>query len=209
MKLNTTSKKKIEILFAEDQVLFRRSVLRDLKDFNIFCVGEADNGKEVLQLLETTIADIVLLDLNMPEMDGNEAFTIMRSKFSKAKIVILSLHDDPGLIKNYIERGAYGYLPKNVLIDTLAEAIIEVASGGKYFLKGSVDNKTKYSNAGIELIQELCKGKTNKQIAEKVGISEKGIEKRRHRIYSKTKSLHAADFLKNAFEKGLRFLGKK
>lgn len=201
--------KKIEILFADDQPLFRTAILKDLLDFNIICVGEASNGKELLELIENDNLRIILLDLNMPEMDGNETFELIRLKSSNTKIIIFSLHNEQALIENYIERGASGYLPKSILIDTLAEAIIEVEKGHKYFLTHTDKKETKYSNSDIELIQEICRGKTNKQIASKIGISEKGIEKRRKSIYSKTKSINTAHFLFNVFERGLRFLGKK
>ena len=207
----------IQIIFAEDKEKFRKAILKELESFNMCCMGEAANGKELLQMLSFKNPDVVLLDLEMPVMDGNEAMVHISKEYPNTKVIVLSLHNDYILVEDYIKRGAKGYIPKDEIagdIAMLARAIHLVMSGDIFISKKILDREAKrcgnenYTERQKEIIPLMCEGKTNKEISEEIGILERSVEKRRQKIYEKTNSSKAADFFKYAFVRGFHFLGK-
>ncbi len=101
----------INLIIADDHQIFIdrvKTVLADVPDINI--IGEALNGEHLLDLLKTKQADVVLLDINMPIMDGLEAASIIKEKHNKTKTIILSQYNDKGLVKKAKEYGCSGYL---------------------------------------------------------------------------------------------------
>lgn len=198
----------ITFILADDKALWRSMIIQDLARFNITCIGEAANGLELLEQLKTKTPDVILLDLRMPVMDGNEAMQAVQKQYPNTRIIILSMHDEDGLIEDYMSRGARGFIAKDLLtVDMLVSAIRQVASEGIYMHR-QPDIAGKYTARQLELIPMMCDGMTNKQIAKETGITEWGVEKQRQKIYAKTGSKRAADFYKYAFLQGLDFLGK-
>jgi DNA-binding NarL/FixJ family response regulator len=202
----------IKIIIAEDHYWFRKAIVDELIEHGILPIGEAENGIELLRHLETKSPDVILLDLEMPEMDGNKTLATLSQKFPDVKVIILSQHDEEGLIDNYIKRGVKGYLPKRFVssnIKILAEGIKDVYNCGHFYYAYDPSNsKIKYSRREIEIIPLLYACKTSKEIGAEVGIPEKRINKVRDKLYKKTKSRNSTEFLKYCIEKGLRFLGK-
>lgn len=204
--------KKIEIIIAEDSTLFRNAVAAELEEFNIRTIAHAANGKELLKLLKTNDPELVLLDLEMPVMNGNDAFTAIRKKFPKLKVIIMSQYDDNGLMENYMARGACGFIPKNFLsndIEILSNGIKTVSGNGTYFYSYDPKSKVKYTRREAEVIPLIFEGKTNKEIAVELKLGEKSIEKHRKNIYQKTASRNMAVFITKSVKKGLEYLGKK
>lgn len=200
-----------KIIIAEDHDLFRQAVARELKRLGIQLMAEALNGRHLLDLLETLNPDIVLLDLEMPEMDGNQAFSAIKKKFPQLKIIVLSQYTDNGLMENYRARGADGFLSKNFVsgnIDILAREIRVVKNGGtSFYLADPKAKQLKFSRREVEIIPWICKGETAKEIAIRLGIGEKAINKHRKELYKKTNTRNSAEFIYYALKRGLDFLG--
>ena len=183
-------------------------LIQDLVPFNINCIGEARNGKELLALLNNHAPDVVLLDLNMPVMDGNEAMQSIQKLYPTPKVIVLSMHNEEELVDDYVGRGAKGYIPKDAAtVPILVEAITTVHEGGTYIYRLPLLRK-KYTPRQIEMIPLICEGLTNKDIGQEVGISERAVEKQRQKIYEKAGATKAVDFYKYAFKQGLDFLNR-
>ena len=126
--------KRIKVVIAEDQELMRKSLVALLGDYKCFeVVGEAANGKELLHLLKTIHPDIVLLDIEMPLMNGMETISILSVKYPAAKVIILSMHINDTLIVDFMTKGAKAYLAKGCDVDTLIKTIKQVNDNGFYF----------------------------------------------------------------------------
>ena len=205
-------KEPINILYAEDRLHYRKGIIAELEDRNIYCIGEAENGKELLRLLKTKMPDVILLDLEMPVMNGNEAMNQIMNDFPGAKVLVMSLHYEVELIEDYIKRGAKGYVSKDVIcgnMDLLVEAIQKIKAGEIFKQTLPKSERKKFTARQREMIPLICDEMTNKEIAEELGIKERSVEKRRQKNYSRSNSAGATSFLKFAFKKGLDLLGGK
>lgn len=204
---------RITFLFADDKELFRKAVLDSIKDQDkIICVGEAGNGAELLKLLKTKQAQVILLDLEMPVMDGNEAMSRIMKMYPDSKILILSYHYEAELVEDYLVRGARGYLCKDALsgnVQLLVEAIEKIHAGEVFVHHLPVLTKNNFTRHQIELIPLMCEDMTNKEIAEHLGIHQRSVEKRKQKLFSKTNTESSTSFLKFAIKKGFDFLERK
>jgi DNA-binding NarL/FixJ family response regulator len=212
--------KKIKVAIAEDMELMRKSLVSLLEDYKIFeVVGEAANGKELLSLLKTVTPDIILLDIEMPIMNGMEALSILSVKYPAIKVIILSMHINDTLIVDFMTKGAKAYLAKGCNVDTLIETIKQVHTNGFSFSnqvsKAMLNNVMKertinpfldelaLTERELEIVHELCEGKTNKEIANHLKITVRTIDFHRSNIYAKTKSRNLAELVKYAIKSGL------
>jgi two-component system response regulator DegU len=122
-----------KIAIIDDHQLFREGVKRILefeKSFEV--VAEGDDGSEALKIVEETNPDVVIMDINMPNVNGIEATKELVEKFPDAKVIILSIHDDENYVTHALQTGARGYLLKEMDADALIEAVRVVAEGGSY-----------------------------------------------------------------------------
>jgi DNA-binding NarL/FixJ family response regulator len=186
----------IRVFLCDDHTLFRQGIKKLLElepDINI--VGEASNGQEMLEMLKKAGPDIILIDIGMPKMDGVTATFKIRKILPHIKIIILTVYEDEPHIFQAVKAGAMGYLLKDVSIDELIEAIHRVNKGEaliqpiiatkilKEFAlldKRKVEEGDKFYNDLTEREKEILRlialGGTNKEIAQKVGISEKTVK---------------------------------
>ena len=126
--------RRIRIILAEDQPLVRagvRKVLDAVPEFEV--VGEAGDGDQMLKLLRSTEADLVVLDLNMPRRDGFEVLRDLRALTHPVKVLVLSLHDDPVYVGRAVREGAHGYLLKDSAVVDLPTAVRTVMGGQPFF----------------------------------------------------------------------------
>lgn len=200
------------IIFTDNVEKYRKIILEELKPFGISCIGEAGNGLELLRLLPKLKPDVVLLDLEMPVMDGNEALNEVMKKFPETKVIILSMHYEQLLVEDYLKRGAKGYIPKDEIagdMSLLAEGIKKVQAG-EIFVHHLPEEKQvasiRYSLKQKQMAPLMCQGFTNEEIASELSMGVRGVEKQRSKIYSKVGG-KAIDFYKYAFSRGLQFLG--
>lgn len=201
----------VKIVFAEDKALFRKHLLDALCEFHVECIGEASNGRELLALPRLWDADVILLDLEMPLMDGNQTMDALIRCDPKARILVMSFHYEPLLIEDYMRRGALGYLCKDAVcgnIELLVNALHQVKYGQPMRPVKTENKSVKFTQRQSQIIPLICDECTNKEIAGRLGISERGVEKQRQKIYDKAGATGTASFLKYAFRKGLDFLSR-
>ncbi|WP_374561461.1 response regulator [Sinobaca sp. H24] len=123
----------IKLVLIDDHQLFREGVKRILNmEDNFEVVGEGDDGEQAVALVEENEPDVVLMDINMPNINGVEATRQLLDRFPKVKVLILSIHDDETYVTHVLKSGASGYLLKEMDADALIEAVKVVGSGGAY-----------------------------------------------------------------------------
>jgi DNA-binding NarL/FixJ family response regulator len=212
------SKKKIAVV--DDQCLFRQGLISLLKEYDkLDVIIEASNGKELLEKMKVKQPDVVLLDLEMPLMDGIETTVSIKSRYPKVKVIILTMHTDDEFIIHLLEKGASGFLPKDKDIEIVVDAIYSVLEKGYYFderiskamVKGLV--KTKKTNPSftahylsekeIVIINLICKEYTNKEIADKLFISPRTVDTHRENILLKTGAKNTAGIVMYAVKNNL------
>ena len=194
----------------EDHVQFRTAITQELETFGISVIAQCSHGKELIHQLALR-PDVVLLDLEMPVMDGNKTLDYLMKYWPETKVIIVSMHYEELLVENYISRGAKGYISKDAFagkIDYLVDAIKTVAAGN-VFIHHLPTQREKLSPRQKEMITLMVEGYTNKQIASEIGLVERAVEKQKQKIYHKVGGEKAIDFYKYAFSRGLQFLGFK
>jgi two-component system, NarL family, response regulator NreC len=191
----------IRILIADDHGVIRaglRALLAGFPDMDV--VGEACDGSEVLGMAVDLKPDIVLMDLSMPNVGGIEATRLLLQCAPNVRILILTVHEDEGLLKEVIRAGAAGYVVKRAAQEDLIHAIRVVARGDLYvhpsmtralFAEPSPANTPGVFEAEtltlreMEVLQLLVKGHTNRQIAEQLSLSPRTVEGHRANLSAK------------------------
>ena len=194
----------IRIAVVDDHSLFRKgmiSILQLVSDFEV--VMEATNGLEFLHKLQNTPVDVVLMDLQMPQLDGTKATEIIREKFPHVKVIILSMHDEDKYILHLMEIGANGYLLKDNDPEEVEKAIRKVIETDIYFSdfvskvmlrkmtrKNQQENKifnykTDISDREKEVLVHTCEGLTTTEIGEILSLSPRTVEGHRLRMIEK------------------------
>ena len=126
--------KKIKIVLADDHQIIRDGLKMVLtQDSSIEIIGEASNGKQLIELLDKIECDVLLLDISMPQVNGLQSLIQIKNKYPLVKILMLTMHEEPEYVKNAIMNGADGYLFKNSDYIELILAIKTVYDGKKYF----------------------------------------------------------------------------
>lgn len=213
----------IKVYIADDQTLFRKGMSRLVRSFpNVREVKEAGNGQELLDLIKDEQPDVVLMDLEMPVMDGIEATEKVLAKYPSTKIIILSMHDSQQHIFYLMEVGAHAFLLKNAEPEEVQDAINAVMKNDFYqnelvvnaLRKGAMDKKRAEirpifrSNVTLtdrekEILVLTCRELTMKEISEKLSLSEKTVHNHRARIMDKLGVRNTVGLVKYAYESGL------
>jgi DNA-binding NarL/FixJ family response regulator len=200
---------KILIIIADDHQLFRNGLKILLNSFPEFEVtGEASNGKEFLELLKTVQADIALMDINMPEMDGIEATRKGIKINPLLSVIALSMYGEEEYYYKMVDAGAKGFLLKDSDISEVKEAILTVVKGGSYFSQELLyhviqkikhrEQETKTANLSKrerEILGKICEGLSNQEIAEALFISKRTVDKHRANLLGKTNSKNTASLI--------------
>jgi len=214
--------KKIRVLLADDHELVRkgiRGLLNTKRKWRV--VGEASDGPEAVEKARRLKPDIVILDIDMPKLNGLEATPLIREAAPHAKVVILTLHESGEMVHRALEAGARGLVLKSDLAERLITALTEI-SRSKLFLtpkvseivmqeflrrdkaiRAAASNKVKPSQREIAVIQLLSQGKANKEIAAELGISVRTAEAHRANAMRKLGLRSLAELIRYALEHGL------
>ena len=212
----------IRVFLCDDHNLFRQGMRKLLElERDIQIVGEAGNGREMLDMLKKTGPDIILMDINMPEIDGIATTYKIKKMLPRANVVILTVYEDEPHIFEAIKAGAMGYLLKDVSIEEAIEAIYKVYKGeallqpmiaAKVLKEFAMLDKRKIKEGDRfyndlterekEILRLIALGGSNKEIAQKLDISEKTVK---NHISSIFQTLH----VNNRTQAALYILTKK
>jgi len=207
---------KTRIIIVDDHQLIvdgMKALMAGEPDIQV--VGEASNGKEALKLLELVEADLALLDIDMPVMNGIDTAKHLRQLYPNLSIIILSMHAEQGLVKNLIEIGADGYLLKNSSREEVMEAISKVTKGEKYFstevtmsLLSAPSGPRNQSEAirlterESEILTLIAEGFTNKEIGDQLFISHRTVDTHRTNLMKKLEVNNLAGLISYALKHG-------
>lgn len=184
-------------IFIYDDSQDRRDSLRALLQLNeeFVCVGEAPNCKNVSQEMQDTLPDVVLMDINMPEVDGLEGLRLIKTQFSKIKVLMQTAFDDSDKVFTSIKNGASGYILKSDRPLQILQAIMEVYEGGAMMNPGIAQKvldyfkpkplKSPLSSKELEVLEMLSEGLSYKMIADRLGVSYNTVNTHTKRIYEK------------------------
>lgn len=188
----------IRVVLADDHPVVRagiRNLLEKVVDIEV--VGEASTGQEALKMVDEVHPDVLLLDMELPDIKGTEVAQKMQASGSPVKILALSAYDDGVYIRELLELGASGYLIKEEAPETIVEAVRGVAYGEQgwvsrriaaqmvSWVRGDEREGLKLTSREMEVLRHVVDGKTNQNIAAELGISEKTIEKYMEAIFAK------------------------
>jgi len=206
--------RKIKLMIVEDQVIFRsglKLLLGDIPEVQV--LDEASNGIEFLEIIKTTVPDLVLMDIQMPLMDGFEATRNAIALYPDLKVLVLSMFGEEEYLVRMLETGIRGFLLKNANEDELRKAIILVDQGKNYFshellpaLANSFMKKKTYNDEKqniiakltrreLEVLNLICKGYTNKEIADACFISHRTAGGHRANLLEKTGCKNTAELV--------------
>ncbi len=216
----------INVILADDHTLFRQGMckLLDVLD-GITVTHDAADGVELMQLLDEkgVRPDVILMDLDMPRLNGIEATAMIRRQYPLIKVIVLSVHDDEKFIARMIENGADGYLFKNAEITEVEKAIRDVIANGYYFNSSTVaamrksavlKNKTLTFNNLVELtpretevLKLICEELTAAEIAQTLFISTRTVDGHRQNLLDKTGARNTAGLVIYAVKNNLLDIG--
>jgi len=208
-----------KILICDDHAVVRaglRLILQKEKDFQI--VGEAENAGQAIELAARQRPDLVLMDISMPELNGLEAIPRLHTVAPEARVIILTVHDDEAYFFQALQAGVAGYVLKGASSDELLAALRLVNQGGvpipralspkllkDYLERSNKDTVFSYSTLSPrerEILKLICKGRTNKQIAEKLFLSVRTVERHRSSIMRKAGLENRAELIAYAVRHG-------
>jgi two-component system response regulator NreC len=212
--------KTIRVLLAEDHTIVReglKALLSATEDLEV--VGEVEDGRAAVDAIPRLLPDVVVMDLNMPKLNGVDATREIREKIGAPKVVILSMYDGEEYVRPAIRAGASGYLLKGSGLSDLVKAIRAVAGGEAFFSpaiamillrdsrgegpaesKDPADGLTKREREVLTLVGD---GKSSPEIAKMLGLSVKTIEGHRGRIMAKLECHNVAGLVRHAIRLGL------
>ncbi len=208
--------KDIRLLLVDDHKIVLdglESLLADMDGFD--CVATADNGQKALDLLKVFEIDVILMDIDMPIMNGMEATKAVKQQYPQVRVISLTQHSERGMVKKLIECGSDGYLLKNIDHDELADAIRTVHGGQSYFssevsetLSGKAVEKSatgaevEITEREVEILTLIAEGFSSKQIGEKLFISPRTVDTHRTNLMNKLDIHNVAGLIRFALKNG-------
>jgi DNA-binding NarL/FixJ family response regulator len=214
-------KSSLKVYIADDHTLYRKAMVNLLLTFkNITIVKDAENGKELINLIKVDEPDLCIIDLQMPVMGGAETCEYLVSKYPNIKIVVLTMHDSEKFILHMIESGAHAFLLKNTEPAELEKAITSVIENDFYHndLVASILRKNVKTRRGTqipsfkppvlsdrekEILTLLCQELTIREIGDRLSLSENTIRNHRVNIMDKIGATNTVGLVKFAYESGI------
>lgn len=207
---------KIYIAVADDHTILVDGIVQILNaNPKYHVVGTANNGQEVVDIVKKERVDVIIMDINMPIMDGIDATEIISENYEDTKVLIMSMHNKAGYIQNAIKAGASGYILKNTSPDELEEAISRVLEGGSYFsqdvstlmamsMRGVTEKEVtiKLSRQEKLLLRLLSEGHTSDEISERMKTSVHTISSYRRNLLIKFDAKNVTQLIALAIKDG-------
>ena len=215
---NEKMKSRIKILLADDHPVVRRGIAFCLaRHENLEILGEAADGREALRKAKELSPDIILMDIDMPHMNGLTVTETLRREMPQIKVLILSMHSNTEYVLRIIQSGARGYVLKGASPEELVKAIQIVNSGEAFFSsdvarvalnqfvrgKNGGEGSNHLTNREREVLVQIAEGLSNKEIASELGVGVRTVETHRERIMRKLNIHSVAGLTKFAIAKGM------
>ena len=193
----------IRVAIADDHKIFRDGIRMALKDKEFLkIVWEAEDGKDLMHKLKIKLPDVILMDIRMPEIDGINAISIIRTEFESIKIIILTMYDDQEMITKMMEMGANAYLTRTTDPEEIYQAILTCMNDDFYFndlvnkavllklqhkktVKQFYPNPVKFSDKELKILKLIAEDKTTEEISKEVFLSPRTIETIRQNMKQK------------------------
>ena len=216
--MTASPKKRIRLLLADDHPVVRKGILACLaQNRELEVIGEAGDGNEALAKARKLTPDLVLMDIDMPGMDGLAVTEVLRKELPQTRVLILSMHGNTEYIMRILESGARGYVLKEASPEELVRAIQTVNAGETFFspavaraalnqyVQGNADplNPNRITHREREVLIQIAEGLSNKEIACRLGVGVRTVETHRERIMRKLNIHSVAGLTKYAISKGL------
>lgn len=183
------------IFVTDDHTMVRDAFVKVLElTNNTIVVGAASSGAECLEKLPEADPDVLLLDINMPNMSGMEVLKIVKQKHPRIKVIILTVHDDYAYVADALKSGADGYVLKGSDVETLEKAINSVCNGNQYIapaVQGIINSRKSENTEDVltarekQVLNLLAEGYSNRNIAEELDVSEKTVKNHLSSIFKK------------------------
>jgi DNA-binding NarL/FixJ family response regulator len=211
--------KPVTVVLADDHPMFRQGIRRILEELpEVHIIGEANNGLELLNLLKTVTPQLVVLDISMPQMRGMEVLGEIKSLTPAVKVLVLTMHKEQEYLYHAFRNGADGYLVKEDASQELLQAVRTLQSGEKYLSPLMAPRLqdlliSEYQGRGPSLTEPLtlrekqilkliAEGKSSKEIAELLFISDRTVQNHRANIMRKLNLRKTTDLVRYALQKG-------
>lgn len=202
----------IRVVVADDHALVREAIKAVIGAMDaVEVVAEARDGRELLKVLETILPDVVITDLDMPNMDGVDAMTEIRRTHPDLPVLALTMNDDVQLVKRTVALGASGYVMKNCQPQELEQAIRACSRCGSYFssqvaqalLRPEPVADDELTDRQREILALVAKGYASKEIGFQLGLSSKTVDAHRLRIMGRLQIYDVAGLTRYALRKQL------
>lgn len=205
----------LNLLLADDHAILRqglRQLLETRPDLQV--IDEAENGEEAILKAITLKPDVILIDINMPKVNGYEACQAILAAWPKAQIVVLTNQDDPHVVNKFLDLNIRGFMLKDVKLDALVHGLYKAHSGQNIPLAEDLQTKlTQAQKKAIthldiltereqEVIRALSKGLSNQELAEELTLSPKTVHNHLYNIYSKIDVSSRSEAIVWAIENG-------
>jgi DNA-binding NarL/FixJ family response regulator len=200
------------VVLVDDHAAIRdllRKLFETQHEFNV--VGEAENGIDALRVCRKVMPSLVIIDLLLPHLSGAEVIRRLRSDLPKTRVVVFSAAVDEFDIIQVVESRPHGFVRKAEPLSFLLTALRTVSAGGRFFSpavdrfldQSIVEQQSRLSDRETEVLQLIAEGKTNKDIAQRLGVAVKTVDKHRTRLMEKLNAHNVAALTRYAIKTGL------
>ncbi len=210
----------VRVAVVEDHTLVRQTLVYSLKkEPQVVVAFQAANGLDFIELLPKHEIDVVLLDLDMPVMDGRETLKLLRRDYPEVKVIMLSMHEDPWIVHELLNEGAKSYLKKDCSFDEMIDALFDVKFKGNHSnalveeaMFGKIEKsinfnenslRFKLSSRHLFVLKMICDGKTSELIAERLHLSKKSIDAIRADLLKSIGAKNPTELLRKSILLGL------